>query len=310
MIGLFSRPREEVALASLLAGSAAWLSLPSAAHAAPAPVEAPSQPEVQRPSTASATVVAPVVAPEAEGREEVPVAPPPAPVVAEPTQPPSQPVVTTAGPIQPASAPEPLPATDGEVTNAMAPKPGLELPERTGRRLMMGSFAAGGVGWAMSLGTMGLIGSDCSDCVSGLVTLTGLRWLANGTAMGLAIPAGVFRGRYDAIDSEINGDEPRNTDAFVVGGGAAIGVGAAGWVLSRIGLFTFIPDNCSDERRCIVGYLAALQTSFALASAGSGMLSYGLAHREQKRKLGRAVQVRVVPQLSSQYSGLSLAGRF
>jgi len=178
---------------------------------------------------------------------------------------------------------------------------------------MIGSFAAGGLGWAMSLGTIGMAARGCSDldrCISGFVVLTGIRWAANGTAMGLAVPAGVFRGRYDAIDSEINGDEPRNIDAFVKGGAAAIGVGAAGWLIIRIGAFTFLPNACSEAAGCAVAYFGGLQTSFALASAGAGMLSYGLSYREQKRKLGRPVQVRVVPQLSDQYSGLSLAGRF
>lgn len=316
-------------LASLIAGSA-WLGVPSTAHArdgsvrgvgiaqgvqppaptapspAPTPEEAPPQPEIQRP-----TVVEPVIAPEAEGPEEVPVAPAPAPVVAEPTQPPPQAVVTTTGSAEP--SPEPLPVGEEEVRSPVAPKTGLELPGRTGRGLMMGSFAAGGLGWAMSLGTIGMAARGCSDldrCLSGLVVLTGVRWMANGTALGLAIPAGVFRGRYDAIDSEINGVEPRNIDAFVKGGAAAIGVGTAGWVIFRIGAFTFLPNTCTEGVGCAVAYLAGLQTSFALASAGAGMLSYGLAHREQKRKIGRAVQVRVMPQLSPQYSGLSLAGRF
>ncbi len=178
---------------------------------------------------------------------------------------------------------------------------------------MLGAYATGALGWAMSLSTIGLVVRGCEEvdrCVGGFVTTTGIRWMANGAAMGLAIPAGVFRGRYDAIDSELNGTEPRNIDGFIKGGAAAIGIGTAGWVISRIGVFTFLPNHCSDERRCAIGYLAGLQTSFALASAGAGMLSYGLAHQEQKRKLGRPVQVRVVPQLTPQHSGLSLAGRF
>ncbi len=179
---------------------------------------------------------------------------------------------------------------------------------------MIGSIATGALGWSMSLGTIGLISSDCGNlgsCLDRLETviyLTGVRWAANGTALGLAIPAGISRARYDATQEAIDGTESRNTDLFVTGGAAALGVGAAGWVILRIGLFSFL-QNCGGKG-CAVGYFAGLQTSFALASAGSGLLSYGLAHREQKRKLGSPVQVRVVPQLSPRYSGLSLTGRF
>lgn len=141
--------------------------------------------------------------------------------------------------------------------------------------------------------------------------MTGFRWVANGTALGLAIPAGLYRGRHDAIAEAIDGNPSRNTKAFVAGGAAAVGVGAAGWIILRGGLFTFL-QGCfgEDADSCTIGYLAGLQTSFALASVGAGLLAYGMAHRHQKWKLDNGIEVRVVPQLSPQYSGLSLAGRF
>lgn len=278
---------------------------------------APPKPEIQRPKSAAPAeppAAPPVVAPAPESVAPEPVAaPPPEPVPAETEWPSSEPVVTEPGPAVPEAAPEALPVA-ADAPAELNPEPALRLPDRNGRGLMIGSIAAGTLGWAMSLGSIGLITRGCDglgDCLGDVETfvyLTGVRWAANGTAMGLAIPAGVYRARYEATKEAIDGTPARDTDLFVKGGAAALGVGAAGWVILRIGLFSFL-QNCSGNG-CGIGYLAGLQTSFALATAGSGLLSYGLAHKEQKRKFGSAVQVRVMPQLSPQYSGLSLAGRF
>lgn len=179
---------------------------------------------------------------------------------------------------------------------------------------MIGSIAAGSLGWAMSLGTIVALVEGCDglgDCFGQLETLiylTGVRWAANGSAMGLAIPAAAQRARFDATQEAIEGTPPRDMDPFVKGGAAALGVGAASWVILRIGLFTFF-QRC-DGIGCGVGYLTGLQASFAVASAGSGVLSYGLAYRKHRQGFGPTTQIRVVPQLSAEYSGLSLAGRF
>ena len=148
----------------------------------------------------------------------------------------------------------------------------------------------------------------CIGQVQTMLYLSGVRWVANGTAMGLAVAAGAERARYDATKEAIEGTPARNMDAFVKGGAAALGVGAATWTVLRIGLFT-VASRC-DGVGCGIGYLAGLQTSFAMASVGSGLLSYGLTYRKQREGFGKAAQIRVVPQLSDQYSGLSLAGRF
>ena len=281
-------------------------------------------PEIQRPTSASTSTststaaASPPTSPEDAAATEV-LDTAPAVEVPEPTE--ASPAPAEPAPAEPASAaPVPAPAllpvasgTQPQLQQSPAVA-ALRLPDRTGRGLMIGAIATGGLGWSMSLGTIGLLSSDCGDfgnCLSrleALVYLTGIRWLANGTALGLAIPAGVARARYDATKEAIEGSASRNTDAFVKGGAAALGVGAAGWVLLRIGLFSFL-QGCSGKG-CAVGYFAGLQTSFALATAGSGLLSYGLAHRKQRQQIGTPVQVRVTPQFSEGYGGLSLTGRF
>lgn len=275
------------------------------------PAPAPSEPEIQRPKSVTADPAAPAApAPAA--------APAPSETPAAETEPPSPAAVpATAAPVEPEpaepSVPDAVPR-ESEVIVESAPEPALELPEETGRGLMIGSIATGALGWTMSVSTIGLLAKGCtglSDClgqVETLVLLGGIRWAANGVSLGLAIPAGIRRARYDATQDAIAGTGGRDPDVFVKGGAAALGVGAASWVILRVGLFTFF-QNCGG-RGCGIGYLAGLQTSFAVASAGSGVLSYGLAYRKQQREFGSAAQVRVVPQVSPQYSGLSLAGRF
>lgn len=283
----------------------------------------PAQPEIQRPK--SVAPAAPPVDPPTEAPPTAAVPEPEnaaadpgpapasesAPLPDDGAWPASEPVETAPEPVAPERAPLPGAAEERETP---PPASSPRLPDRNGRGLMIGSIASGALGWTMSVASIGVIARGCDGlggCLGTLETLvylTGIRWLANGTALGLAIPAGVYRARHDATREAIDGTPSRDTDMFVKGGAAALGVGAAGWVVLRIGLFSFFQD-CTGNG-CGIGYFAGLQTSFALATAGSGLLSYGLAHREQKRKLGSGVQVRLMPQLSPRYSGLSLAGRF
>lgn len=231
--------------------------------------------------------------------------------------PPSEAVDSGPAPVTPEPAAHPEPeavAAPSDTVGAPAPQSTLRLPDETGRGLMIGSIATGSLGWAMSLSTIGVVTTDCEAwgaCIGQVQTmlyLTGVRWVANGTAMGLGVAAGAQRGRYDATKEAIDGAPARNMDAFVKGGAAALGVGAASWTLLRIGIFT-LASRC-DGIGCGIGYLAGLQTSFTLASVGAGFLSYGLAYRKQRAGFGPTAEVRLVPQLSAQYNGLSLAGRF
>lgn len=287
---------------------------------APPPQAAPAEPEILRPKSVteggSTKAPVPASAPESEVPEPSDV-PPPEVTASESAWPPSEPVETALAPGEPEfeSKPEskPVPVAS-DTAGVSAPESALRLPDEAGRGLMIGSIATGSLGWAMSLGTIGLLSKDCNglgECFGQLETfiyLTGIRWAANGTAMSLAIPAAAHRARYDATKEAIEGTPARNMDAFIKGGAAALGVGAASWVILRVGLFTFF-QRCGGSG-CGTGYLVGLQTSFAMASAGSGVLSYGVAYRKHRKGLGSKAEVRVVPQLSAQYSGLSLAGRF
>ncbi len=294
---------------SFVAGVGLFALLQAEPGGAGPPIQRPKSATTEPSDAASETVFPP------EPAAEPPATSPPEVSQAESAWPDSETVVPTPGQADPEAAPvsEPLPAPSD--STGSDPQRTLRLPDETGRGLMIGSIATGALGWAMSFGSIGVITQDCDglgECFGQLETffyLTGVRWGANGAAMGLAIPAGARRGKYDATKDAIEGAPARNVDAFVRGGAAAVGVGAAGWVIMRIGLFTFF-QRCGGSGGCGIGYLVGLQTSFALASAGSGVLSYGLAYRKHSGWLGRSAEVRVVPQLSPEYSGLSLAGRF
>ncbi|MEM6290694.1 MAG: hypothetical protein AAGA54_05490 [Myxococcota bacterium] len=195
---------------------------------------------------------------------------------------------------------------------AREPRDTVLLPTRTGRGLMYGSIAAGVAGWGFALGTIGVLQRDCPGllgCSEEFVVLSGFRWMANGAALGLAIPAAVLRGRYDAIDERNTGRPSRNIDAFIKGGAVALGLGAGLWTIARVSPFTFLPGACSEGPRCGTLYVLGIQTGWAAAATGAGLLSYGLAHREQRRKLGIS-HLRVTPQLTADYSGFALGGRF
>ncbi len=210
-----------------------------------------------------------------------------------------EPIVASSSPVE---APPPAPAEPASVP----------LPSRTGRGLMIGSVAAGIAGWGFSLGTVGLTYRDCPGllgCSEEAAVLIGFRWMANGAALGLAIPGAIYRGRYDAIEEQNTGKPSRNIDAYIKGGAAALGVGVGLWTLMRVSLFTFLPSICEEGPRCGTGYFLGLQAGWAMAATGAGLLSYGLAHREQRHKLG-ITQLRITPQLSADYSGLALGGRF
>lgn len=168
----------------------------------------------------------------------------------------------------------------------------------------------------MALTGIGLASGGCESdkCSDASLFVLVTRWVANGASMGLAIPAGKQRAQYEAAQYARDGAPERDTEKFVNFGAAALTVGTVSWVLLRIGAIVSLNSNrgacVSVSDTCYAGYLAGVQTSFALASAGAGMLSYGLARRGADRALGNEVRLRVMPQASAQYRGLSLGGQF
>lgn len=137
------------------------------------------------------------------------------------------------------------------------------------------------------------------------MSLAALRGVANAASISLAIPAGQRAGQYAAT---WHAPPSKRARTFIGVGAAALGVGAAGWITSWTLRYTLLP-RC-DRTSCFVGQAAGLQSGFALAATGAGLLSYGIALRNATRADAPASSVRVLPSLGSGQSGLAVAGRF
>ena len=269
-----------------------------------APIQRPAVVEVPPVEDAREPDAAPSPAPEPSLAEPEPavVAPP-----AEPA-PPSEPVVATP---EPMPAPEPLPSTAGpDFAEPVAAT--VELPERSGRGLVRGALAASGVAWALSISAAVGVTRGCPRCTTAnVMTVVGLRWIANGTALGLSIPAGIYRGRYDAAAEHLGQRDARDPKRYIRIGAAAPGLGSGLWLVTRaLGTSAFIEDPLSWPPGAYAGYFMSMQVGWTAAAAGAGLLSYGLSLDKERGRLGRLSSVHVLPQLGLHDAGLAVAGRF
>jgi hypothetical protein len=284
-----------------------------------APPAAPEAVPVQRPSAAAPPAEAaeePVAEPEAPEAQSVPepeTAEPPPPTIAEPPPPAEpEPVVEAAPAAEPVAAPEPLPAAAQPEAPQPAPaQPPLELPEYSGRAMVNAAALLGAVGWGTSIATTVLTVRGCRGCSgAGLVTLIGLRWVANGAALGLAIPGGYYRGRYHAVAGELGEERVRDPKPYIWGGAASLAIGSALWFVTRAWGTVSIIERPSWGPGTYAAYFTSLQVGWTAASAGAGLLSYGLSMKKEQKRLGQRASVHVAPQLGLQQAGLSLSGRF
>lgn len=196
---------------------------------------------------------------------------------------------------------------------APPPSPEVELPERDGRGLIRGAIAGGAVGWGAAAISIGSLARGCRNDACDPVALTaliGLRWVGNGAALGLAIPGAYYRARYHATAEHLGLDETRTMKRHVWGGAAALGIGAAGWLITRFAGAASIVDGPRWDEADYAGYFASLQISWSIATVGASVLTYGLAHDTRHKELGTLATVQVLPQLGRHDAGLSVAGRF
>lgn len=187
------------------------------------------------------------------------------------------------------------------------------MPEWSGRGLIRGAVAAGILGWASSITTTAVSVRGCpGGCTSaGIITLIGTRWVANGAALGLAIPGGVYRGRYNATAAHLGQDRGRNPRRFVVGGATAVGLGSALWFVTRVwGTVLAIEDPLGWRPRRVAAYFMSMQVGWTAAAVGAGLLSYGFSLDKEHKRLGRLTSIHVVPQLGRNDAGLAIGGRF
>jgi hypothetical protein len=301
-----------VFLATVFAPSEAPTDTASATAEAPPiqrPTADPAPPDTASGAAESDDIVAPEPDPVADtdssDPESVVAAPP---VEAAPVPPPEAVLVTQ---------PEPLPAPEALPSTAVAPEaapapPNIEMPEWTGRGLIRGALAAGAVGWTTSLTMTALAVRGCDGCTTAaVVTLIGGRWVGNGAALGLAIPGGIYRGRYHATAGHLGRDEVRDPRRFIVGGATAVGIGSVVWFVTRAwGAVSFFDDPLAWGSGAFAGYFTSLQVGWTAATIGAGFLSYGLSLENEQKRLGRLTSLHVLPQLGRNDAGLAVAGRF
>lgn len=253
----------------------------------------------------------------------------------------STPPATDAGPAE-------APVADPTATAAPANAPGTVLggigiekkpaPAPSGKKglgLMIAAAGVGAIAWGTAGATAGLISNSCVDggsdvggtlttCVTKVTSVLGLtvlKWIANDVTYGLAPAAGLVRGRYEASENAYSGKFNRNGVMFAAIGGGALGVGIVGKVV----LWGLIPKtfNCPIDpiedygpcvRRRFVGYFIGQQFMSSSIAAGAGLLAFGIYYNKERkareRLFFRPEQVRLIPNVSQEFTGMTLAGRF
>jgi hypothetical protein len=239
----------------------------------------------------------------------------------------------------------PAPTTEVPIGTA-APAPEPVKPEYSkGTGLIIGASVTGGLAWAIGLTRMAFV-KQCEDALTdasgdptgesgfgaaskclfragaGNVALGIVQVPMNWATWGMAIGAGVMRGRYEGADHAWTGHEPRKANAFIGAGAGMLAVGVIGRVLT-MALATrpytrFAEDGDADQMFTSIRLrLFGIQMSSALIAAGAGLLAFGVVYKKNHESESiRLKQVRVSPVLSTDpytgasYTGFSLTGRF
>jgi len=241
----------------------------------------------------------------------------------------------------PATATPAAPPTGGDGTVAggsgITKKPAPPPSGRKGIGLMIGAGAAGAVAWASTGALAGLISRSCvegadgsdvggtvSSCltkVTSMLGLTVLKWIANDASYALAPAAGLVRGRWEASSYVYSGNHDRNGILFAGLGGGLLGLGIVGKVVlwGLIPRTLSCPTNPIEDygpcvRRRYSGYLIGQQFMSSTIASGAGLLGYGIIYNKERksreRLFFRPEQVRLTPNLSPEFTGMTLAGRF
>ncbi len=284
---------------------------PAAPTAQPAPATAPvAQPPVAQPPVAQPPVAQPPVA-----------APAPAPVAQPPV---AQPPVAQPAP-PPARVSPPLVLPPSGSTSHWEPE---RPPALKGRFLLASTVGLGAVSWGLTLGQIGLL-RGCSSKVqageiedgigaclynsdSRLTAMGGLKVLTNLGNWGVAGAAGAVRGNYDAIDHVWAGRASRRHGVWI---GSGIALALAGITTSALTGAAFSRVDCSNG--CtdnLSAYLIGQQSAQSLFTAGIGMFAYGVVYGHEYKQnhayKNRMASLRAAPQVSRDYAGASISGRF
>jgi hypothetical protein len=184
-----------------------------------------------------------------------------------------------------------------------------ERPVWDGNYMLAGAGATSALGLAANVlraRTGRCDEDDISSCGSNMVGahifFGPIAAVFNLTSIGLAAGGGTLRRRYDDWQVATGKARPRNTRAMRTTGGMLLGVGLAGSIVA----WSFV--GAPSENEGFVAQIAGLQASAMLASAGAGLLAYGVTPRP-KRRQRRKHSFHLAPMLSSNL-GLSFGGRF
>jgi len=182
--------------------------------------------------------------------------------------------------------------------------------------MIAGAAVAGGIGIALNAGRIGwhmstcravdrdLLRSSCFASIWGDVFLAVPAWFANMGSIGLAAGGGVMRGRWEAATGR-----KRDARKMIVTGAVLVGVGGAVYITSALARFATVGcygSSLGCYRGMYIGTTVGVQVGLSTAAAGAGLLAFG----DQYRRRARRYSVAVAPQLSREYAGLSISGRF
>lgn len=220
------------------------------------------------------------------------------------------------------------------ITKKPAPPPDNQ---KRGLGLMISAGAVGGIAWAMSAAQAAIISKSCiedadggdpggtiSSCITqagGLIALTAFKWIPNATTYGLAPAAGIVRGRYEAADFAYSGNHDRNGTLFAGLGGGILGLGIIGKVVmwAMVPRTFACPTNPIEDygpcvRRRWAGYFIGQQVMSSSIAAGAGLLAFGIYYNKERaareRLFFRPENVRIVPNVQREFTGMTLMGRF
>jgi hypothetical protein len=257
---------------------------------------------------------------------------------------------------QAAATGEPPPPTTTPAEGTAPPQPPAEIVKPTynkGTGLIIGASITGGLAWAMGLARMGFV-KQCENAINGAAegeaadpqTGVGAAWACfvkagagnaalgilqvpmNWATWGMAIGAGVVRGRYEGTEHAWGGEKQRKSNAFIGAGASVLAVGVIGRIMTMALAtrpYKAYAEDCADDGSCDASRLfrgirlrlLGVQLSSAMIAAGAGLLAFGVVYRNNFESESRRLQqVRFSPVISTDpytggsYSGFSLTGRF
>ena len=148
--------------------------------------------------------------------------------------------------------------------------------------------------------------SSTRECADGTVGSVGLHTLA-GVGYGLGIGFTAMGARKHAAYSVFSGNDPEPS-GFVVGGAVLLPLGLIGMGMTR--LFFWLPTPDCLDYACVQRYqnysTISVASGAVIASAGAGLLGYGIGLKRAQRRY----RVSLTPRVGRDFAGLHLAGSF